>query len=186
MRRQVQSVALAALLASVVAIPLTAQKRTGVMGDLIGDVTEVQEKMVGLAKAIPASAYDWRPGKGVRSVSEVFMHVAADNYFMPAAMGMAAPAETGITGADYKTAAAFEQRKMTRDQVIGELEKSFAFLKKTMNDTPDAKLDASITMFGQTNTTRGAWIVTATHLHEHLGQAIAYARSNDVVPPWSK
>jgi hypothetical protein len=114
------------------------------------------------------------------------MHVAADNYFMPAAMGMAAPPETGINGKDYKTAAAFEQKKMTRDQVIAEVEKSFAFLEKTMNDTPDAKLDSSITMFGQTNTLRGAWVGTATHLHEHLGQLIAYARSNNVVPPWSK
>ena len=38
----------------------------------------------------------------------------------------------------------------------------------------------------QKNTTRGVWIVTATHLHEHLGQLIAYARSNNVTPPWSK
>jgi hypothetical protein len=30
------------------------------------------------------------------------------------------------------------------------------------------------------------WILTVGHLHEHLGQLIAYARSNNVVPPWSK
>jgi hypothetical protein len=55
-----------------------------------------------------------------------------------------------------------------------------------MSDTPDAKLDAQIDMFGTKATTRGVWITTATHLHEHLGQLIAYARSNKVTPPWSK
>ena len=79
-------------------LPLVAQGREGVMGNLIRDVTEVERKVVGLARAIPAAAYDWRPGTGVRSASEVFMHVAADNYFMPAAMGISVPAETGING----------------------------------------------------------------------------------------
>ena len=142
--------------------------------------------MVGLAKALPAAAYEWRPGKGVRSTGEVLMHVAADNYFLPAVIGVPAPAETGIDGKDYKTAAAFEKRTMTRDQIVAELEKSFAFLKKAMADTPDAKLEAPLDVFGRKTTTRGIWITTATHLHEHLGQLIAYARSNGVTPPWSK
>ena len=156
------------------------------MGDLLRDVTEVETKVLGLARAIPAAGYDWRPGKGVRSTGEVFIHVAADNYFLPAAMGVEAPKETGISGKDYKTVAAFEKRTMTRDQIIAELEKSFAFLKKAITDTPDAKLDAPLEAFGQKMNYRRLWISTATHLHEHLGQLIAYARSNNVTPPWSK
>jgi hypothetical protein len=167
-------------------LPLGAQNREGLMGDLIRDVTEVQTKIVGLAKAMPAAAFDWRPAKGVRSSGEVFMHVAADNYFMPAAMGMSAPAETGIDGKEYKTAAAFEKRTMTRDQIIAELEKSFGFLKASMTAVPDAKLDAPLDVFGQKTTSRGLWISATTHLHEHLGQLIAYARSNNVTPPWTK
>ena len=119
------------------------------MGDLLRDVTEVETKVLGLARAIPAAGYDWRPGKGVRSTGEVFIHVAADNYFLPAAMGVEAPKETGISGKDYTTVAAFEKRTMTRDQIIAELEKSFAFLKKAITDTPDAKLDAPLEVFGQ-------------------------------------
>jgi uncharacterized damage-inducible protein DinB len=179
---------LAAVLALIVTstLPLGAQTRTGVMGDLLRDVADVETKIVGLAKALPAAAYEWRPGKNVRSTGEVLMHVAADNYFLPAAMGIVPPAGTGIVGKDYKTAAAFEKRAMTRDQIVAELEKSFAFLKKSMQDTPDAKLDGALDVFGQKMTHRGLWITTATHLHEHLGQLIAYARSNNVTPPWSK
>jgi hypothetical protein len=114
------------------------------------------------------------------------MHVAADNYFLPAVMGTAAPPDTGINGKEYKTAAAFEQRKMTRDQIIAELEKSFAFVKTAATATTDAKLEAPLEAFGQKTTNRGMWLSTATHLHEHLGQLITYARSNKVAPPWSK
>lgn len=111
------------------------------MGDLIRDVAGVESKMVGLAKALPDSAYEWRPSKGVRSTGEVFIHVAGDNYFMPVLMGEAAPAETGIDAKGrHKTVEAFEKRSMTRDQIIAELEKSFKFLKQAMADTPDAKL----------------------------------------------
>ncbi len=166
-------------------LPVGAQTREGVIGDLMRDISDVETKVVGLAKAMPQAAYDWRPGKGVRSTAETFMHIAADNYFLPVLADMPAPADTAITK-DYKTAAAFEKRPMTREATIAELEKSFAFLKASMAATPDAKLDATIDMFGQKSTNRRLWITTTTHLHEHLGQLIAYARSNNVTPPWSK
>lgn len=170
----------------VLAVPAAAQPRTGIMGDLIGDVEQVQKKMMALANAMPEPAYAWRPNKAVRSTSEVFRHVAADNYFMPAAIGLPVPAETGINGKSYDTAAAFEKKTMTRAQVISELEKSFALLKSSMTGFPDDKLDAPIEVFGEKLTNRALWVGTVTHLHEHLGQLIAYARSNNVTPPWSK
>jgi uncharacterized damage-inducible protein DinB len=181
------TVHLATLVAVVLllSVPLAAQTREGVMGDLIRDVSQVETKVMGLAKAIPASAFDWRPGKGVRSTGEVFIHIAADNYFLPVVMGTPAPAGTGITK-EYNTVGAFEKRKMSRDDALAELEKSFAFLKASMTAMPDDKLNEPLEVFGQKNTNRGMWIMTATHLHEHLGQLIAYARSNNVTPPWSK
>ena len=124
------------------------------MADLAKDIGEVQDKIVGLAKALPAGAYDWRPAKDVRSTGEVLMHVAADNYFLPAAMGIPAPAETGIVGKEYKTAAAFEKKKVTRDEIIAEVEKSFAFLKKSIGSVSDDKLAAPLEVFGQKTTTR--------------------------------
>lgn len=184
MRLKIRVVTVAAALLAL-ALPLGAQTREGLMGDLLRDITQVETKVVGLAKAMPQSAYDWRPGKGVRSTSETLMHIAADNYFLPVLVGTAAPAETGI-GKEYSTVAAFEKRTMNRDALIAELEKSFAFLKASMTAMPDGKLDAPLDMFGQKSTNRGLWVTTATHLHEHLGQLIAYARSNNVTPPWSK
>jgi uncharacterized damage-inducible protein DinB len=167
------------------AAPLAAQTREGLMGDLIKDITDLKKKVMGLANAMPDSAYAWKPADGVRTTGEVLAHVAADNYFLPALLDKAAPKETGITK-DYKTTVAFEKRKMDKAATIAELQKSFAFLRTSMTSTTDAELTTTIDMFGQKSTVRGVWLTTATHLHEHLGQLIAYARANKVTPPWSK
>jgi hypothetical protein len=160
--------------------------RSGIMGELMKDVSDLQGKMVGLAMAVPVAKYDWRPGTGVRSIGEVFLHVAGDNYVMPFAVGVQPDPATGIKMDDFKTIGVFEKQKLERDAMVAAMEKSFAHLLKAMSDTPDAKLDDHIKFFGMDMTVRQMWVMTTTHLHEHLGQSIAYARSNDVVPPWSK
>jgi uncharacterized damage-inducible protein DinB len=183
--RHLFRLALIPFVAAALIAPLSAQPREGVMGELLKDVADVEKKVLDLAKAIPESAYGWRPNPGVRSTGEVLQHVAADNYFLPVLLGNPAPTETGITK-EYKTAAAYEKRSLNKDAVIAELEKSFAFLRTSMNATTDAQLGTAMDVFGQKSTARGLWITTATHLHEHLGQLIAYARANKVTPPWSK
>lgn len=173
-------------LLALMAAPAVAQQPAGLMADLLRDVSELQEKLVGLANAMPEANYGWRPGQGVRSVGEVFQHVAADNYLIPALLGTAPPASTGIKADDYKTVQDYETRKADRATIIADLEKSFAHLKKTMGETPAAKLGDEASFFGRNMTLQQAWILATTHLHEHLGQAIAYARSNGIVPPWSR
>ena len=185
MLRLTLTVALAPIATLLLASPAGAQAREGLMGDLLKDVSGLEKKVVELAKAMPESAYAWKPSEGVRSTGEVFMHVAADNYLLPAMLNHEPPKDTGITK-DYKTAMAFEKKPVNKAGVIAELEKSFAFLRSSMSSTTDAQLNQPVEFFGEKSTPRGVWIATATHLHEHLGQLIAYARSNKVTPPWSK
>ena len=155
------------------------------MGDMHRDVNDVQKKFTDLAKAIPEPAYSWRP-TGARSVGEVLLHIAADNYMIPVSMGKPAPASTGISATDFKTAETFEKRKLTKDQIIAELDASFKHLHEAMGLTTDANLNENIKFFGQDWSRQRAMLATVTHLHEHLGQMIAYARSNNVAPPWSR
>jgi uncharacterized damage-inducible protein DinB len=178
------------LVTLLVATPVWAQQAaapptTGLMADILRDVGDVERKVVGLARAVPADKYAWRPAPGVRSVGDVVMHVASDNYLFPAIVGTPAPTATGITN-DYSTAQAFEKRQIPRDSAIAELERSFAFLKKTIAATPEARLGEKVNMFGQQFTLQQAWLLATVHLHEHLGQFIAYARTNGVKPPWSQ
>ena len=70
-------------------------------------------------------------------------------------------------------------------KVLAELKKSFDFLRTTFANTPDGDFEKSVKMFNDMTTERGVYVTILTHLHEHLGQSIAYARMNGVVPPWS-
>lgn len=171
-------------LLAVSAVSVQAQQGA-LVPDLMSDVADLQKKLVSLANAIPAEKFTWRPAEGVRSVSEVLLHVAGDNYLMPAAVGYAAPAATGVT-TDYKTAQAYEQRKLDRAATIAELEQSFAHLNKWMAAQKDANMSAKSTIFGMDMTTQQVLVMATTHLHEHLGQMIAYARMNKITPPWSQ
>jgi uncharacterized damage-inducible protein DinB len=157
-----------------------------VMTSLVRDVGGVQKKMNDLAKAFPAAKYDWRPAPGVRSVREVLLHIASENYLLPAMAGSPAPAATKIDAKDYKTAEAFEKRALGRDSVMAELDGSFAHMSGIMTKATAASLTANVNMFGTNMPAQDLWIGTTTHLHEHLGQLIAYARMNGITPPWSK
>ena len=101
-------------------------------------------------------------------------------------MGKAAPTATNINGTDFKALETFEKRKLSKVQIISELEASFKHLHEGMGLTTDANLGETIEFFGQDWSRQRVMLAAVTHMHEHLGQLIAYARSNNVAPPWSK
>ena len=183
---RVRGLAAALVAVAICTTPCSAQQRAGLMGDLLRDVAEVQAKLTGLAQAIPAAKHGWRPAAGVRSVSEVFLHVAADNYLLPVAVGVQPEPATGIDPADFATLTTYERQQMPVDSLVATMNRSFAHLTKAMAGTPDARFDETVKFFGQDMSIRQVWLLTAMHLHEHLGQLIAYARANGVVPPWTR
>ncbi|MDA0329430.1 MAG: DinB family protein [Gemmatimonadetes bacterium] len=152
------------------------------LADLQRTVETARDKFTALAAAMPADDLAWRPMEGVRSVSEVYIHIAADNFFVPALMGWEAPAATGITS-DVTTFRTYQQRTMSRDEMLAALDASFEFFLTSMEQSA-GDLDREVVL-GTPTTVADVWIRAVTHLHEHLGQSIAYARSNEVVPPWS-
>ncbi|MCH7909868.1 MAG: DinB family protein [Candidatus Hydrogenedentes bacterium] len=142
-----------------------------------------KDKFVALAEAMPEELYAWRPMDGVRSVGDVFVHVAADNWYGPALMDIAAPPETGVTS-EGATVSAYQERDLSKEQIVAELVASFDHFLTAM-DTMRDRLGEE-TMLGSNMVTYGdLWVRLATHMHEHLGQSIAYARANEVAPPWS-
>ena len=145
--------------------------------DLISDIEAAEKKIVSLAEAVPAEKYSWRPGEGVRSISEVYMHIAGANYLLPSFAGVTPP--PGISRDMEKTIT-------EKDKVIEALKQSFVHLHKAVENTPDSDFDKTVKMFGSDATIRRVYFVAASHCHEHLGQSIAYARTNGIVPPWSK
>jgi uncharacterized damage-inducible protein DinB len=136
----------------------------------------VGKKLLSLAEAIPAEQYGWRPGEGVRSTSEVFMHVAGANYMLPSTFGVEVP--EGINRGMEKTVT-------DKAEVLNYLKGSLEHIRRAALNTEDADLDNPVKLFNQDSTVRGVFLICAVHAWEHLGQAIAYARINGVVPPWT-
>ncbi len=163
-----------------------AVSQPAVISSLLRDLGQVERKLISLAEAIPESAYAWRPSEGVRSVGEVVMHVAADNYFLPTFAGHPAPVSTGIKSGDYPSVQAYEGRQVTKAEAVQSMRDSFAHLRGGMEMADAAFLASQLNVFGTEMSGLDLAVITTTHLHEHLGQMIAYARSNGVVPPWSQ
>ncbi|HEY3567298.1 MAG TPA: DinB family protein [Thermoanaerobaculia bacterium] len=151
----------------------------GVRGSILFQIDQAREKLIALANATPAEKYGWRPAEGVRTTGEVFNHVASANYFLPTFWGAKVPA--GVNPQSL-------EKEMSGDKAktIDAMTRSFDHLREAILAVPDADLDRKIKLFGQDATVRDAMMVLASHAHEHLGQSIAYARSNGIVPPWSK
>ena len=158
----------------------SATSLAGFRGEFLAQQDRVEKEILGLAEATPADKYGWRPAPGVRSVAEVFTHIVGGNYGIPGFAGMKPPA-----GWDMEAMQKMEKNVTEKAKVIEELKKSFAHLRAGIASMPDADLDKPAKFFGNDTTVRGILLVAANHEHEHLGQSIAYARMNGIVPPWA-
>lgn len=151
--------------------------------DLVFPLNETQSKLTMLAKAVPEDKYDWRPAPGVRSFKEVFLHVAyGTRMMMNAADGVAPDALRKQIEENSKG----EQQPMTKDQVIAALSESLDAYRKALETSRAGSLSRDVDFFGTATTRRAVLADIDTHIAEHLGQLIAYARMNGIVPPWSK
>ena len=155
----------------------TAEKSTGFRAEALKEIDDVGGKTVALAEAIPQEKYSWRPGEGVRSVGEVFVHITGGNFLYMRMLGGKTPADI-----DMK---ALQAATNDKAKVVEALKRSFDFVRQTVNSLPDADLEKAVKMFGTDTTERHALFAAVVHQSEHLGQSIAYARSVGVVPPWT-
>ncbi len=165
------------------AAPPAAPSKGALQNDLLAVLGDSEKKVLSLADAVPQSKYGWRPAPGVRSIGEVYLHIAFGNYALTKmATGKEPPAdakwEMNATKWDVQTTDKAEIRKT--------LEKSFAHMHQVIAAFPDADLDKKVNFFGHEVTARSVLVTLVGHIGEHLGQEIAYARSNKVTPPWSK
>jgi uncharacterized damage-inducible protein DinB len=137
-----------------------------------------EERMLALAEAFPQTLYDWRPMEGVRSVAEVFLHVATINYDIVHIMGGSLPEEI---------ADPWELETLTTDKsrIMEELKKSFEFVDNYIASIPETDYDRKVDYYGMEITILDLIFEASGHLREHVGQQIAYARTNKIVPPWS-
>jgi len=141
------------------------------------DLQQLQEKFTKLAEAIPQEKYSWRPAEGVRSIDELFLHVAGAGFYFPTLKGT--PAAPGFTPKD------FEKSTTDKAKVIEWLNKSFLYAIASVQSMSNAQFAAPLPKLGPQANEGDVVYLLVVHAHEHLGQAIAYSRSVGVVPPWT-
>jgi len=174
--------------------PVFGQKAAGFRGEYLDEWQVPSTQIVQLAEAIPAEKYSWRPAAGVRSISEVYLHIALGNFLLLDIAGVKAPDDLyrsvapGGKRAEAIVAKNNELEKSVKDkrQVIDLLKRSFAAVKDNFSKSDEAKLNQPVDFFGTKTTLRGIYLRILAHNNEHMGQSVAYARINGIVPPWSR
>jgi len=143
-----------------------------------GEWGHVSRQLVALAEAIPANKFAWRPGPGVRSTSEVFMHIALANFYLLSVTGPKMP--TDIKSNDM------EKTVTAKSEVIDWLKRSLDAVKTARAQLKPGDLQRRVKINEKQVTVDGMYLRIIVHDNEHMGQLIAYARINGIVPPWSE
>jgi uncharacterized damage-inducible protein DinB len=143
-----------------------------------GEWSHVSKQLVALAEAIPADRFAWRPAPGVRSTSEVLMHVALANFYLLSVTGPPMPADL--------QSASMEKTVTNKPEVIQWLKRSLEAVKNAHATVKAEDLRRKVKVENRDATVDGMYLRILVHANEHMGQLVAYARVNGIVPPWSE
>jgi uncharacterized damage-inducible protein DinB len=146
--------------------------------ELLMQFNNSASKFEALAAAMPADKFSWSPGPGVMTVAHVYAHVARYNYgYLTQNMGVAAPRGIGLDTLERMT---------DKAQIVALLKSSAEFVRQNVRQMPEAQLSKQAELYGRNVPQWSVLLQLVAHMNEHLGQSIAYARMNGVVPPWSR
>lgn len=136
------------------------------------------QKMVMLSEAMPPETYDWSPGEGVYSVARVYAHIARYNYlYLAENLGIPAP-----EGVDWQDLESLTGKAAVRDALLASIE----HVRGAVSAMDEAALTRTVRLYGRDVPGWAVLFQLVAHMNEHVGQSIAYARMNGVVPPWSR
>jgi len=142
-----------------------------------GEWRHVSHELTALAEATPPDKFAWRPAPGVRSTSEVYMHIVVANFYLLSVTGPKMPP-------DLKDDA--EKTVTSKAEVMQWLKRSLDAVKLAHLAESPKDLARKVQIYKRDATVDGMYLRIIVHANEHEGQLIAYARMTGVVPPWSK
>ena len=176
---RIRDLGLAALLLALPAAEALAQGApAGFREEFLGQFEGSMSKLEALAEAMPAGSYAWSPGEGVMPVAQVYAHIARYNYLYPQE-NLGVPTPPGVE---------MERMEAVTDkaQVVAMLKRSREHVRGAVRGMSDADLARTTKLYGRDVQQWAVLFQLVAHMNEHLGQSIAYARMNGVVPPWSR
>lgn len=170
---------LTAVAASLFSFPALAQSvPTDVRDEMLGQFANSSYKMTELSEAMPAELYEWAPGEGLMSIATVYAHIARYNFmYLEENLGIAAP-----EGVDWQNLESLTDKA----EITEALRLSVAHVTDTVEAMTDDDLAAMTTLYGREVPGWAVLVQLVSHMNEHVGQSVAYARMNGIVPPWSR
>ena len=157
--------------------PLLAQTAPeGIWQGYDGEWRHVSQQLIALAEATPEEKFSWRPAPGVRSTSEVYMHIALANFYLLSVTGPKMPS-------DMKEG--MEKTVTAKADVISWLKRSLDAVRQAHLAVTPKDLQRKVRIADRDAAVDGMYLRIIVHANEHMGQLIAYARMTGVVPPWS-
>lgn len=156
---------------------LPVQVPEGIWQGYDGEWTHVPQQLVALAEATPPEKFSWRPATGVRSVSEVYMHIAIANFYLLSATGPKMPADLNVNT---------EKTATSKAEGVAWLKRLLETVKTTHAATILEDLERKVPIADREATVDGMYLHIIVHANERMGRPVAYARMTRVVPPWSK
>jgi uncharacterized damage-inducible protein DinB len=155
---------------------LLAQAQEGIWQGYDGEWKHASQQLIALAEATPAEKFAWRPAAGVRSTSEVYMHIAIANFYLLSVTGPKMPPDLNQ---------GMEKTVTSKAEVINWLKRSLEAVKTAHAAATPKDLERKVHIADRDATVDGMYLRIIVHANEHMGQLIAYARMTGMVPPWS-
>jgi uncharacterized damage-inducible protein DinB len=163
--------------------------------EYLAEIVIVQTNLLALAKAVPEDSYGWRPAKDARSFSEILVHIAVAHYSLLHRAGVRAHEVMDMYGdlegslAAQLVAAIRKNIAMEKDitgkaEVIDLLKHSFGAVTQAFTTASDEQFETALHFLDQETTVRRVYLRILAHSHEHMGQAVAYARCMGYKVPW--
>jgi len=146
-----------------------------VTSSLLGLHETTKDNIVASAQMLDEDMYAFRPTDEVRSMGQLFAHVAGAQYsFCSAAAGEANPNSEN-----------FEETRTTKASIVEALEQGFGYCEGVYARMTDDMGARSVTFFGGPNTAFGVLAFNSAHNYEHYGNLVTYMRLNGITPPSS-
>jgi uncharacterized damage-inducible protein DinB len=130
--------------------------------------------VMGSVDVIPEDLWSYQPTKDVRTVAQLFAHIADGQYEF-----------CGVATTGKPVMKDIEKTKKSKAEIVGALKEAFAYCEAAYSDMSDAQASEMVPFFGMKITKLGAMDFNFAHNMEHYGNLVTYMRMKGIVPPSS-
>jgi uncharacterized damage-inducible protein DinB len=130
--------------------------------------------ILGSVEAIPEDLWSYQPTKDIRTVGQLFAHIADGQYEF-----------CGVASEGKVVSKGIEKNLTSKTEIVAALKDAFAYCESAYDKMTDAQASEIVPFFGMKLTRLGAFDFNVAHNMEHYGNLVTYMRIKGIVPPSS-